>query len=196
MQPQIRSIWEGGECHNITDHLFAKFTLKHIKVMRNRFFLITIFFCFVSCLFASNPKEAKTRFYRHELSIGLWGGNHTGWIEDNSDVMESLFQQVLGCDHFDVYRETTMGPQSENMLAIVNYFYHINHHIAVGILGGRQSVSDKLSYSTYDYDSRQEKFHETIGDFEEGWSSWFLMPSVKWTWLNNHWCSLYSKVTG
>ncbi len=144
---------------------------------------------------ATNPKETRTRYYRHEVNVSIAGMNHSN---SGSDVFENKLMDRFGLlslkkgDGRLVYLGHD-GPDlaQDASSVILGYYYHINQRIAVGGFINYAKVSDTLGW---------EEPYELDGKSLEGYSkvkgrSFFLMPSVKYSWLNNRWCSLYSKAS-
>ena len=145
--------------------------------------------------YADEPKESKTRYYRHEVNVSIGGIRvRSGWSNDYERTVMNKFGLVVGKSGSNgVWYEWEDEPDlgNNNALKAVSYYYHFNHHIAVGGLFGGCRVRDWLGYpAVYRKDETQETgFTDILG------TSLFLMPSVKWSWLNNRWFSLYIKAT-
>ena len=150
---------------------------------------------FVLSSFAQEPKTSKTRYYRHEMNVNIGRiGVRSGWSNDYERSMMNQFGLVVGRtgDGKVVYEwkdDPDLG--TDNPLKAISYYYHIDHHIAVGGMFGFCNVHDWLEYPKV---YRQSEIQKT-GDTDVRGTSIFLMPSVKWSWLNNQWCSLYMKAT-
>lgn len=164
------------------------------------FVLLTLFLFCVIPSFANNPKESKTRYYRHEVSISLGGIMlNSGWSEKYEKNVMNRFGLVVGksgTDHgpgtgiiFQSYDEPKL--YNDSPLKIISYYYHFDHHIAVGGLFGFCNVDDWLGYPRV---INKDEIQKT-GYTDVRGTSIFLMPSAKWTWLNNRWCSLYMKAS-
>ena len=167
-------------------------------------------FLSIICLFlgthsiASNPPESKTRYYRHEVNVSIGGvGVRSDWSNDYERSVMNQFGLVAGKygeSHgpgTGIYYEWDDGPDlgNENALKAVSYYYHFNHRIAVGGLFGGCRVKDWLGYpKVYTKDYMPGEIQKT-GYTDVKGTSLYLMPSVKWSWLNNRWCSLYMKAT-
>ena len=153
------------------------------------------------CLFlgthslADNPPDSKTRYYRHEVNVSIGGIRvRTGWSNDYERTVMNHFGLVVGkTGDGKVIYGSSDSPDlgNHNALKAVSYYYHLNHHIAIGGLLGGCSASDWLGYPEVYMPGEIQK----TGYTDVKGTSWFLMPSVKWTWLNNRWCSLYMKAT-
>lgn len=162
--------------------------------MKKGFILITGLFLFFSS-FAQELKESKTRYYRHEVNVSIGGIRvRSGWSNDYERSVMNHFGLVVGkAGDGKVVYESLESPDlgNHNALKALSYYYHLNYHIAIGGLLGCCSVSDWLGYPEVYKPGETQK----TGYTDVKGASWFLMPSVKWTWLNNHWCSLYMKAT-
>lgn len=145
--------------------------------------------------FCDEPKDSKTRYYRHEINVSI-GGTHvrSGWSNDYERSVMNQFGLVVGrTGDGKVIYEWKDNPDlgTDNPLKTMSYYYHLDHHFAVGGMFGFCNVQDWLGYPEV---YRQGEIQKT-GDTDVKGTSLFLMPSVKWSWLNNRWCSLYMKVT-
>ncbi|MBR1447902.1 MAG: hypothetical protein IJ588_04025 [Prevotella sp.] len=124
----------------------------------------------------------------------------SGWSDDYERTVMDDFGLVVGkfgAGHGPgtlVYFEWDETPKLNynSIYRSVSYYYHCNHHVALGGLVGYCSVKDNLGYS--EVNRWSEELQRTGETFVRG-TSLFLMPSVKWSWLNNQWCSLYMKAT-
>lgn len=150
--------------------------------------------------FADNPPESKTRYYRHEVNVSIGGIRvRTGWSNDYERSVMNQYGLVVGKGGMShgpgtgIVYEWDDGPdlRNDNALKAVSYYYHFNHRIAVGGIFGGCRVSDWLGYPEVYKPGEIQK----TGYTDVKGTSLFLMPSVKWSWLNNRWCSLYMKVT-
>ena len=149
---------------------------------------------------ASNPKESKTRYYKHEVNVSIGGvGVRSGWSNDYEQSVMNRFGLVVGRAGggngagTGVIYEWDDGPDltNDNALKAVSYYYHFNNRIAVGGLFGGCRIYDWLGYPEV---YKQGEIQKT-GYTDVKGTSLFLMPSVKWSWLNNRWCSLYMKAS-
>ena len=157
--------------------------------------------------FADNPPESKTRYYRHEVNV-----SRTGMIMPRShwDDYEDKVYGAMSIEHQTEGFGIGLGPSSSGTL--ISYYYHLNHRIAVGAmtaftthdssLSGDYIVPVQIPYEYWDYKEHTLKEwyrteyssqHFSGGEIRE--KSFFLMPSLKWSWLNNSWCSLYMKAS-
>lgn len=144
---------------------------------------------------ASKPKESRTRYYRHEVNVSIAGMNPSN---SGSDAFENKLMDRFGlislkCGDDKLVHLGHDGPDlnTDGSTVILGYYYHINQRIAVGGFLNYAKVSDKLGWNIP---------YELDGKYLEGYSyvkgrSFFLMPSIKYSWLNNRWCSLYSKAS-
>jgi len=158
-------------------------------------------------VFADDPKESKARYYRHEVNVSLSGMfmPSSQWDDYEKKVYQAM---VYERDHDNGYR--LFGPSSSGPL--ISYYYHLNHRIAIGAMAAFTTHHTSLGndYRTpietpYEYwDSKEQTTkvgyrteyttqYISAGEIKE--KSFFLMPSLKWSWLNNSWCSLYMKAS-
>lgn len=150
--------------------------------------------------YGGEPKESNTRYYRHEVNISIGRiGVRSGWSNDYENEVMSRFGLVVGKSGVShdsgtgiVYGwkdEPDLG--TDNPLKVVSYYYHFDHHIAVGGLFGFCNVQDWLGYPEV---YKQGEMQAT-GYTDVKGTSLFIMPSAKWSWVNNRWCSLYIKAS-
>lgn len=170
--------------------------------MKKTFIFIALsLFCIIT--FASNPKKSRTRYYRHEINVSIGGINPSNSGSDSYErkLMDRFGLVSVGCSFEDGLAaachskaEPDLGTAST--LMTLSYYYHINKHIALGGYFNYVKVEDELGwYEPYIYD--------TINGYPISWTgfsyvkgkSFFLMPAIKFSWLNNRWCSLYSKAS-
>ena len=156
---------------------------------------------FTPMVCAQDAKVSKTRYYRHEVSIG--GGR----IYPDEDPYDGFENRIL--NDFPVYEFPAGLVSGGTGVFIGSYYYHFDKWLSVGAL----TVYKKKDYSFrgyykdeqiavgYDYVDgqlipicRTEKTMVEGGGNRIKEKSFFLMPSVKLSWLNNSWCSLYTKV--
>ena len=173
----------------------------------NRVFLFVIALVFATILLASNPEGSKTRYYRHEVNV-----SRTGMILPRSqwDDYEDKVYQAISIERQAEGGWFSFGIGSSGTL--ISYYYHLNHRIAFGGMMAFTTHSSSLSGDyrvpiqiPYEYwDNKEHTLKETYrteytnqyvsgGKMKE--KSIFLMPSLKWAWLNNGWCSLYMKAS-
>ena len=76
----------------------------------------------------------------------------------------------------------------------LNYYYHLNHTVALGGYLGIFNASETLGFLE-DYNNNLQNANIRRGYTDIKGHSVFLMPSAKLSWLNNRWCSLYSKLS-
>lgn len=162
--------------------------------MKNVVLFIALFLFGIS-VSATNPKESRTRYYRHEVNVSIAGMNHSN---SGSDAFENKLMDRFGLLSLNEGDGRLVhfghdGPDlaQDGSSVILGYYYHINQRIAVGGFFNYTKVSDTLGW---------EVPYELDGKYLEGYSyvkgrSFFLMPSIKYSWLNNRWCSLYSKAS-
>lgn len=152
--------------------------------------------------FAQEIAVSKTCYYRHEVNVSIGTiGVRSGWSNDYERSLMNQFGLVVGKTGMShgpgtgiVYAgDNDPDLRRGNALKTVNYYYHFNRRIAVGGLFGGCRVRDWLGYPEV-YKPKPGEIQKT-GYTDVKGTSWFLMPSVKWSWLNNRWCSLYAKAT-
>ena len=155
-----------------------------------------IFLCSIGVSLAQEKKEGKTRYYRHEISIGAGGFDlETGWSDDYAGGLMNKFGLVslkAGSDGVvDVWNDTYSLSGGGLYL---NYYYHLNHTVAFGCYLGIFNASETLGFHE-DYNNNHQNANIRRGYTYIKGHSIFLMPSAKLSWLNNRWCSLYSKLS-
>ena len=172
--------------------------------MRKCIILIASLFLFFSS-FAQETSESKTRYYRHEVNV-----SRTGMIMPRSqwDDYEDKVYGAMSIEHQDDGCGIGLGPSSSGTL--ISYYYHLNHRIAVGAMTAFTTHDSSLSgvvpvqipYEYWDYKEhilkegyRTEYSSQYVSGGKIREKSFFLMPSLKWSWLNNSWCSLYMKAS-
>lgn len=149
---------------------------------------------------ANEPIESKTRYYRHEVNVSIGRiGVRSGWSNDYENDVMNRFGLVVGRaggGHgpgtgivYEQKDKPNLG--TDNPLKTVSYYYHFNHHVAVGGLFGFCNVQDWLGYPEVNNQGEAQKTGYT---YVKG-SSLFIMPSAKWSWLNYRWYSLYMKAS-
>ena len=144
-------------------------------------------------MMASEPDNSRARYYRHEVNVSI--GNirvRSGWSDDYERSVMNRFGLVVGKEGNEkVIYEMKGGPdlRTDNPLKAISYYYHLDHHFAVGGMFGFCNIQDRLGYPKV---YRQEEIQKTGYTNVKG-TSLFIMPSVKWSWLNNRWCSIYMK---
>ena len=171
-----------------------------------RILLFVIVSALYTSAFAQERKESKTRYYRHEVNV-----SRTGMIMPRSqwDDYKDRVYGAMSIEHQAEGYGIRFGPSSSGTL--IGYYYHLNHLIAVGAmtaftthdssLSGYYIVPFQIPYEYWD-----SKEHTLIEGYRTDYSkyvsggkirekSFFLMPSLKWSWLNNSWCSLYMKAS-
>ena len=178
-----------------------------MKKLFGRYRLIIIALMVFTTSFADEPKESKTRYYRHEVNV-----SRTGMIMPRNqwDDYEDKVYGAMSIEHQAEGFGIGLGPSSSG--ALISYYYHLNHRIAVGAMTAFTSHDSSLSGDyivpvqiPYEYwDSKEHTLKELYrteytskyvsgGKIRE--KSFYLMPSLKWSWLNNSWCSLYMKAS-
>ena len=164
--------------------------------MRNTLFLLTVLFWSGFLLtVASNPKE--TRYYKHEVSISVgYIGVRSNWSDNYENSLKNRYGVIAG----NMYDGSIMHTEgNDTHLKIdsypfsAHYYYHFNHSIAIGGVLSGCSVNCWMGYPQA---GKWKGEIQKTGKTDINGVSLFLMPSVKWTWLNNRWCSLYSKAVG
>lgn len=156
---------------------------------------------------ASEPEKSKTRYYRHEVNVSL-----TGMIMPRNQ-WDDYEYKVYGAMAFERDYDNGFrwfGPSSSGTL--ISYYYHLTHRIAIGAmtaftthgssLSGDYVVPVQIPYEYWDskehtlkelYRTKYTSEYVSGGKIRE--KSFYLMPSLKWSWLNNSWCSLYMKAS-
>ena len=167
--------------------------------MRRILLSVAIYALYTSA-FAQEQVESKTRYYRHEVNVSIGGIRvSSGWSNDYERSVMNQFGLVVGKAGGGsgpgtgiVYQwEDDPDLGNDNALKAVSYYYHFNNRIAVGGLFGGCRVSDWLGYP----EAYKPREIQKTGYTDVKGTSLYLMPSVKWSWLNNRWCSLYMKAT-
>lgn len=163
------------------------------------------FFCLAATLlictfsYGEEPEESKTRYYRHEVNInvGIFG-DRSGWSNDYENEVMNRFGLVigkagLGDNRSGIIYECQDKPDLCTGILFIglSYYYHFNHHIAIGGLFGWSSVQDWLGYPEV---SKKEEVQKTGFTYLKGTSLLFV-PSAKWSWVNNRRCSFYMKAS-
>ena len=159
-------------------------------------FLGVILLCSIGVSLAQDKKESKTRYYRHEISIGIGGsGLETGWSDDYAGGLMDKFGLVSlkgGSDGVADEWNDTYSLSGGGLY--LNYYYHLNHTVAFGCYLGIFNESETLGFPE-DYNNNHQNANIKRGYTDIKGHSIFLMPSAKLSWLNNRWSSLYSKLS-
>lgn len=146
-------------------------------------------------LIAQEMEESETRYYRHEVNFSIGGVRvRSGWSDDYEHSVMGRFGLVVGkAGDGKVIMQIKDGTalRQDCPLMALSYYYHLDHHFAVGGLFGFCRVNDWLGYPNV---NRQGEIQKT-GYTDVKGTSLFLLPSLKWSWLNNRWCSLYMKAS-
>ena len=172
--------------------------------MKNLISFIMLLFMFVSA-FASNPKKSRTRYYRHEVNVSIGGidPSTSGSDSYENKLMRRFGLVSVGCSFGDGLAAGCHSSNEPNLDMVsstfspitLGYYYHLNRRLAVGIFFIHVKVEDELGWEEpYIFNVDGYELSKTGFSYIKGSSS-FLMPSVKWSWLNNRWCSLYSKIS-
>ena len=94
--------------------------------------LVTVYPIFLT---ASNRKESKTRYYRHELSICIGGMDvRSDWSDDYERMAMDEFGLVVPkCIIDGVVCCTYEKPRLSfsDIFKSISYYYHLNHHLIV-----------------------------------------------------------------
>ena len=87
---------------------------------------------------ATNPKETRTRYYRHEVNVSIAGMNPSN---SGSDAFENRLMDRFGLLSLKVGDGRLVhlghdGPDlsQDGSSVILGYYYHINQRISVGVL--------------------------------------------------------------
>lgn len=145
--------------------------------------------------FATSFKQSRTRYYRHELNVSIGSINPSNSGSDSYEKkLMSRFGLVSAGSHdgefvheCDSKNDPDLGMNST--LMTLGYYYHINERLALGGYLNYVKVGDTLGW----YKPHKLNGITMTGLSEVSGSSFFLMPTLKYSWLNNRWCSLYSK---
>ena len=169
--------------------------------------IILIASLFLSLLsFAQEQVESKTRYYRHEVNV-----SRTGMIMPRSQ-WEDYEDKVYRSLAYEREHDNGRWFWSSSSGTLISYYYHLNHRIAVGAMTAFTTHDSSLSGDyiapvqiPYEYwDSKEHTLKEGyrteyssqyVSDGKIREKSFYLMPSLKWLWLNNSWCSLYMKAS-
>ena len=164
--------------------------------------IISLSIAIMICAFSycEEPKESKTRYYRHEVNVSIGIARmRSGWSDDYERNVMNRFGLVVGkagggsgTGPTGIIYQSKDGPnlRINSPLMTISYYYHFNHYIAVGGFFSFCKSRDWLGYpQVYKEDEIQKTGYTDVKGL-----SLFMMPSAKCTWLNNRWCSLYSKV--
>ena len=155
----------------------------------------------IEFLLADTLEKSNMRHFRHEVSVSIGGfGVRSGWSDDYENDVMNKFGLVVGKAGggdgaygkgiiYQSYGEPDL--RRDNVLKTISYYYHFNHKIAVGGLFTFGNVKDWLGYPEV---HRQGETQRTGYTYVMG-TSMFIMPSAKWLYLNNRWCSLYMKTS-
>jgi hypothetical protein len=170
----------------------------------NHLLQITAFALFLICLPASvlnAQKKSNTRYYRHEVNLSIGGMNVQSSTTDGYEyqLMDKFNLVPAKASYDDGLVGWSDGEPDLSMastLMTLGYYYHINERIALGGYFSFVKVEDELGWEEpYVYDHIDGYPLTWTGFSYVKGKSVFLMPSFKWSWLNNRWCSLYSKVS-
>ena len=168
-----------------------------VNGIRKMGFLGVILLCSIGVSLAQG-KESETRYYRHEISLGIGGSDlETGWSDDYAGGLMNKFGLVSlkGGYNGVAYEWNDNYNLDGGGLLYLNYYYHLNHTVAFGCYLGIFNASEILGFpEDYFYDNHQNT-NIRRGYTDIKGHSIFLMPSAKLSWLNNRWCSLYSKLS-
>ena len=150
-------------------------------------------------------KVSKTRYYRHEVNIGIGGMflNKKPFEDYRYRVSDAFYLRSIGYGFVWGWSDT-----SSTGGLVGSYHYHFNKWLSVGGLAaftgdsysfaGYYKEEQKLLYYKWKdgeqipvYQTEKKMIDDSNNKIRE--NSIFLMPSVKLSWLNNSWCSLYTK---
>ena len=157
--------------------------------------LISIFLISKGMLLCAQTQEASDgRFYRHEISVGYTGISMSDehWKDFEKKVYQSIAYERAHDNGIRIFGIGTAGIS-------VCYNYHFNHRIAIGAMTAFTTFDESLSndyitgYTTDNYGRRSDYRTEYIEGGRIKLYSFFILPSLKWSWMNCRWCSLYSK---
>ena len=169
-----------------------------VNGIRKMGFLGVILLCSIGVSLAQE-KESETRYYRHEISIGPGlTGMRTGWSDDYVSGLMDEFGLISGTGGIGPYLNFDGNDElgfSTKWGFYANYYYHLNHTVAIGGYLGiwKADKGLKWPYDESEYIPERPNIRRGYTDIKG--HSVFLMPSAKLSWLNNRWCSLYSKLS-
>ncbi len=166
--------------------------------MKRSIFSVTISTMLTSSL-AQEFKESKTRYYRHKVNVSIgkigvrsgWSNEYERSVMNQFGLVSDRYGESHGLGTGIVYGWDDNPDLGSDALKTVSYYYHFNNRIAVGGHFGGCHVYDWLGYpEVYQLGEIQKTgYTYVIG------TSLYLLPSVKWSWLNNRWCRLCMKAT-
>ena len=146
-----------------------------------------ILFFIASGLFApshaSEPKESTIRYYRHEVNVGI-GAMYSKQWNSYKDRIEEKFMLQTGGGYLLV---PVISFDEESTGLHLSYYYHLNHRFSIGAFGAFTSASKEYPYFKYGGKSWKD------GNNRIREKSTMLMPSIKCSFMNCRWCSLYMK---
>lgn len=159
-----------------------------------RILLLAIALVVSVSLFSSDKKESKTRYYRHEISASIgYTRVRSCWSDSyERNVMDGVGLIVGKAGSDGIIEQGMNGPNlhcTSPWPPDISYLYHMNRSFAVGGLFCGYRVSDWMGYPRV---NRMDEEQRTGYTYVKGFSL-FLLPTVKWSWMNCHWCSLYTK---
>lgn len=129
------------------------------------------------------PSMAQTRYYRHEINISL---TRMYLPKDQWDNYEDDIYEALLLEHQDGgYMMLPLPSGTSSNGTSFSYYYHMNRHIALGVITAFTSHSSSLSGGNQIGSTSNKILGGSIKE-----KSFFFMPSLKWSCLNSSWCSL------
>ena len=135
----------------------------------------------------NESRQNDTRYYRHEVNVSfaIMSLPDSQW----EDYIDNVYD-ALSIEHSRGLRLFPFSPTSRSKGVLLSYYYHINPYIALGAMTAFTKNSDSL----YKFDEGKYKGVAIIdGNFSGKF--FFFMPSFKCSFLNCHWCSLYTKAS-
>lgn len=181
--------------------------METMKTEMRKSSLLAIALFLFSPSFAQETNKSKTQYYRYEMNVSMIRVflPESQWDDYEDRVYDALAYQRDHDNGFAIF------PSSAGGISI-SYYYHLSHRLAIGTmaafttcetsLNGDFRVPVQVPYEYWDREERiMKKYYETeytthyfSGGKIKG-KSFFLLPSLKWSWLNNSWCSLYMKAS-
>ena len=107
--------------------------------------LFSLFITFMICAlsFCDEPKESKTRYYRHEVNVawGIMFVRGWQWREHYNEIVDDL--RIGSIEHSCLSFRASRGIH-------LGYYYHLNKHLAVGMLAAFMALAFVLTKRSKD----------------------------------------------